>query len=74
MDVYIVDAERDGSDLHEHAPHRMCYAAMAETPDAAIEAVRALVAPELELSFTGKTLSPVVAKAIGVRPGQARLV
>ena len=72
MVAYFVDAERDRPGDDE--PLRMRYVAMAACPEDAVQAVRALVAPELELSCTGKTLSLPIAKAIGVRPGQARLV
>jgi hypothetical protein len=72
MDAYFVDAERDRPD--EAGPLRMRYVAMAETPEEAIEAVRTLVSAETVLHATGSTLSLHIARAIGVRPGQAKLV
>ena len=71
MVAYFVDAARDRPN---DDPFRMRYVAMAKTPEDAVEAVRALVDPDLELTCTGKTLALPIAKAIGVRPGQARLV
>ena len=72
MNAFFVDAERDRPE--EAGPLRMRYVAMAETPAAAVEAVRTLVSAETVLHATGGTLSLHIARAIGIRPGQAKLV
>lgn len=69
MQAYYVEAERCGAN-----PTRVRYIAMAGCPDDAVRAVRGIVAPEVALRCTGQTLSGVVAQALGIRPGQARVV
>src|SRR4051812_48274458 len=53
---------------------RSVYAAMSDTPENAVELVRALVAVGTVLTATGDTLAPAVATALGLQPGRARLV
>lgn len=50
------------------------YVALTDTPSQAVEAVRALVSAGTELTAPGDALSPMAARAMGLRPGQARLV
>jgi hypothetical protein len=52
----------------------MHYVAMVDTPEEAVLAVRKLVSEETELHANGTTLSPMIARAIGLKPGQAKLV
>jgi hypothetical protein len=70
--AFFVKAERDRAG--EDGPLQLHYVALVETPEQAVEAVRKLVSPDTALRADGKTLSPPIARAIGLRPGQARLV
>lgn len=72
MQAYFVDAEREAAGDEE--PLRMRYVAIAHTPEAAVEAVRPLVSADAVINANGSTLSMSIARAIGIRPGHARLV
>ena len=73
MEAYFVDAQR-GCEPGGPLLSRMRYVAVAETPQEAVEAVRALVGENVAIEATGATLSMTLARAIGIRAGQARLV
>jgi hypothetical protein len=70
--AFVVKAEKDraGAD----GPLQMQYVALVDTPEQAVEAVRKLVSPDTALRANGQMLSSVIARAIGLKPGQARLV
>lgn len=69
--AYVICAQKSGGDLHDLS---MRYAAQANTPEEAVEIVRLLVSDEAEVRWTGDVLSCVAARAVGLRPGHARLV
>jgi hypothetical protein len=70
--AFFVKAVRDRAG--EAGPLQMHYVAMVDTPEEAVLAVRKLVSEETELHANGTTLSPMIARAIGLKPGQAKLV
>jgi hypothetical protein len=70
--AFFVKAEKDRAG--EIGPLQMHHVALVDTPEQAIEAVRKLVSPDTALRADGQTLSPAIARAIGLRLGQARLV
>lgn len=70
--AYLIAVRRVDADVS--ACRGLRYAALAETPEEAIATVRRLVAADADLCWTGDTLSAVAASAVGLRPGQARLV
>jgi hypothetical protein len=72
VEAFFVKAERERAG--EDGPLQMNYVAMVDTPEEAVRAVRKLVSAETELHASGATLSPVIARAIGLKPGQAKLV
>jgi hypothetical protein len=72
VEAFFVRALRDRAG--EDGPLQMHYVAMADTPEDAVRAVRRLVSEETELHANGTTLSPMIARAIGLKPGQAKLV
>lgn len=48
------------------------YACMADSEEAALEAVRLVVSPDDELEINGRPLSEQTAKALGLGPGEVR--
>jgi hypothetical protein len=70
--AFFVKAEKER--VGGESPLQMHYVALVDTPEQAIEAVRKLVSPDMTLLANGQTLSPMIARAIGLKPGQARLV
>jgi hypothetical protein len=72
VEAFFVKAKKERAG--EDGPLQMHYVAMADTPEEAVRAVRKLVSAETELHANGSKLSPAIARAIGLKPGQAKLV
>jgi|tagenome__1003787_1003787.scaffolds.fasta_scaffold19440006_1 hypothetical protein len=72
VEAFFVKALKDRAG--DEGPLQMHYVAMVDTPEEAVRAVRKLVSEGTELQANGTTLSPVIARAIGLKPGQAKLV
>lgn len=72
VEAFFVRARKERAG--EDGPLQMHYVAMVDTPEEAVRVVRKLVSAETELHANGTTLSPVIARAIGLKPGQAKLV
>ena len=70
-EAFLVDVVRSGL---RGPPTNLRYAAMADSPDHALSAVRPLLGDGANLRCTGETLSPSAARALGLRRGHARLV
>jgi hypothetical protein len=71
-EAFFVKARKERAG--DEGPLQMHYVALVGTPEEAVQAVRKLVSAETELHASGATLSPAIARAIGLKPGQAKLV